>query len=234
MFSWVYSVPLATVAGLSIALAGPLAFALIKFRNRHGSLNKGFQLASMWGLCGAVLAVVLCWEQRPLASIGIAWGNYGAWAAATLIGVTMIILTLLSVHLNLQRGGSGISASSASGFARLAETPLWFRYAAVITAAVTEEILFRGYPIERLQELTGNVWLAALFPLSVFVLGHLGGWPLGHLAGVLFGGLLLSALYLVTRDLVACMIAHALVDTSIIFLPALLKKYGQRAVVGVS
>ena len=68
--------------------------------------------------------------------------------------------------------------------------------------------------------------LAALIPLAVFVLGHLGGWTLGHLAGVLFGGVLLTGLYLVTRDLVACMIAHALIDTSIIFLPALLRRYG--------
>ena len=98
--------------------------------------------------------------------------------------------------------------------------------------AITEEILFRGYPIERLQELTGNVWVAAAMPLLVFVLAHLGGWSAGHLVGVLFGGVLLAGLYLVTRDLVACMITHALIDSTIIFLPALLRRYGNRTAGG--
>jgi membrane protease YdiL (CAAX protease family) len=219
-------IPLATIVGLLVALGGPLAFALLKSRNDDAPINLTRQLGSMWGLCAALLAIVLVWEQRPLASLGIAWGHYGAWAAGAVIGVTMIIITILSIHLSLQRGQAAIPESSAAGVKRLTDLPLWGRYAIVITAGMTEEILFRGYPIERLQAITGSVVLAALIPLAVFVLGHLGGWTLGHLAGVLFGGVLLTGLYLVTRDLVACMIAHALIDTSIIFLPALLRRYG--------
>jgi membrane protease YdiL (CAAX protease family) len=220
-------IPLATIAGLLVALAGPLAFALVKSRNQDpGPIDMGRQLGSMWGLCATVLAIVLVWEQRPLASIGLAWGNYGAWAAGAMIGLTMIIITILSIHLSLQRGQAAIPERSAAGVQRLTDLPLWARYAIVITAGVTEEILFRGYPIERLQQVTGSLWIAALIPLVVFVLGHLGGWTPGHLAGVLFGGVLLTGLYLVTRDLVACMITHVLIDTTVIFLPALLRRYG--------
>lgn len=219
-------IPLATVVGLLLALGGPLAFALLKSRNKQGPIDMAGQLGAMWGLCLALLAIVLFWELRPLSSLGIVWGNYGAWAAGTLIGVTMIIITILSIHLSLQRGQAAITESSAAGVKRLTDLPLWGRYAIVITAGITEEILFRGYPIERLQQITGSVWLAALIPLVVFVLAHLGGWTIGHLAGVLFGGVLLTGLYLITRDLVACMIAHVLIDTTIIFLPALLRRYG--------
>ncbi|WP_019924035.1 CPBP family intramembrane glutamic endopeptidase [Duganella zoogloeoides] len=219
-------IPLATVVGLLLALGGPLAFALLKSRNKQGPIDMAGQLGAMWGLCLALLAIVLFWELRPLSSLGIVWGNYGAWAAGTLIGVTMIIITILSIHLSLQRGQAAIPESSAAGVKRLTDLPLWGRYAIVITAGITEEILFRGYPIERLQQITGSVWLAALIPLVVFVLAHLGGWTIGHLAGVLFGGVLLTGLYLITRDLVACMIAHVLIDTTIIFLPALLRRYG--------
>lgn len=229
-----YDIPLATIVGLLIALGVSLAYALAKSRNKQRPINVSMQLSWMWGLALAVLAIVVFWEQRSLASIGIVWGNFGAWAAGAMIGLTMISFTILSLHLNLQRGGSGVPESSAQGIKRLTDLPLWARYALVITAGVTEEILFRGYPIERLQEITGSVWLAVLIPLVIFVLAHLGDWSLGHLVGVLFGGVLLTGLYLVTRDLIACMITHALIDTTIIFLPALLKKYGQRGSAGVS
>ncbi len=222
------AVPVATMAGLLVAFGGTSAFALIKSQHKHAPIQAVFHLSSMWGLALAVVAIVLFWEGRPLASIGIEGGQYGAWAAGAMIGLTMVTFTVLSLHLGLQRGRSAIPEGSAQGLKRLTDMPLWFRYAAVITAAVTEEILFRGYPIERLQEITGNAWLAAAIPLFVFVVAHLGGWSAGHLVGVLFGGLLLTAIYLVTRDLVACMITHALIDSTIIFLPALLRRYGNR------
>lgn len=222
------AVSMATIAGLLVALGGTSAFAFIKSRHKAAPIKAAFHLASMWGLALTVLAIVLFWERRPLASIGIGWGHYGAWAAGAMIGLTMATVTVLSLHLGLQRGRSVIPQGSAQGLRRLTGMPLWFRYAAVITAAVTEEILFRGYPVERLQTLTGNVWLAAAIPLLVFVVAHLGGWSAGHLVGVLFGGVLLTALYLATRDLVACMIAHALIDSTIIFLPALLRRYGNQ------
>ena len=220
------------MAGLLVALGGTSVFALIKSRNKHAPIKAAFHLSSMWGLALAVVAIVLFWERRTLASIGIEGSHYAAWAAGALIGLTMVTFTVLSLHLALQRGRNAMPEGSAQGLKRLTDMPLWFRYAAVITAAITEEILFRGYPIERLHEITGNVWLAAAMPLLVFVVAHLGGWSAGHLVGVLFGGVLLTGLYLVTRDLVACMITHALIDSTIIFLPALLRRYGNRTAGG--
>lgn len=74
------------------------------------------------------------------------------------------------------------------------------------------------------------MWLAALVPLAVFTLAHLSAWGWGHLVGVLFGGALLTGLYLWQRDLVACMIAHTIIDT--MMLPALLKRVERNRVAG--
>jgi|KBSMisStaDraftv2_1062788.scaffolds.fasta_scaffold316459_3 membrane protease YdiL (CAAX protease family) len=43
-------------------------------------------------------------------------------------------------------------------------------------AAVAEEFLFRGYGLERLQELTGSKWIAGLLTLAIFTYGHLSYW----------------------------------------------------------
>lgn len=40
--------------------------------------------------------------------------------------------------------------------------PLWLKVAVVLTAAIAEELVWRSYPIERLTELTGLVWVGAV------------------------------------------------------------------------
>lgn len=42
-----------------------LAFALLKSRNKQGPIDMAGQLGTMWGLCLALLAIVLFREPRP-------------------------------------------------------------------------------------------------------------------------------------------------------------------------
>lgn len=219
----------ATIVGLLLAMGLPSLFAFLKRGSKHGPINRRDHLIKSWGSCLAVLALVLLWEQRTLASIGIVPGNYLAWLIGATLGLTILATSVISVIQASKAGKAALPEDSAEGLNRLIATPAWFRWAVVVTAGITEEIMFRGYPIERLHELTGNLWIAALIPLTVFTLAHLGGWSWGHLIGVLFGGSLLTGLYMWQRDLIACMIAHMLIDSLIIFLPALLKKLAARA-----
>jgi len=45
----------------------------------------------------------------------------------------------------------------------------WILLISVLTVGITEEILFRGYPLERLQEITGNKWISGFISLIFFV-----------------------------------------------------------------
>jgi hypothetical protein len=47
-----------------------------------------------------------------------------------------------------------------------AATPFWWRFIRVMRAAVAEEIFFRGYAIEPMQELTGSLRIAAIVPCA--------------------------------------------------------------------
>jgi membrane protease YdiL (CAAX protease family) len=90
--------------------------------------------------------------------------------------------------------------------------PLWFRIGLVTRAAVFEELYYRGFAIERITEMSGRRWLAALLSLVVFTFAHLGYWGWTHLIVAGFGGLVLTALYVRRRDLAANMLAHWLTD----------------------
>ena len=170
----------------------------------------------------------------PLSSIGIVWGNFTAWAIGAALGGAVLAMSGGSIYLHLKAGKPVVAEDVELGLTRLTSPPLWFRWAGVLTAGITEEIVFRGYPVERLQEITGSTWLAAALPLAVFVLAHLSAWSAGHLVGVFVGGSLLTGLYLWQHDLVACMIAHVLMDLPLIFIPMLMKKYATRSGPGVS
>jgi membrane protease YdiL (CAAX protease family) len=212
-------IPLASAAGVLLALGGTTLLAFLK-HEQAGPIRLGRHLAYTWGGCVALLALVLFWEQRPLSSIGIVWGNYPAWLAGALVGGAVLAMSALPLYF----AKSKIPQDSLAGVSRLLALSPWRRMAVVLTAGITEEIMFRGYPIERLHEMSGSLWLAALLPLAVFTLAHLSMWGWGHLVGVLFGGALLTALYLWQHDLIACMIAHTIIDMLVLMLPALLRR----------
>jgi membrane protease YdiL (CAAX protease family) len=214
---------LSSTVGLLFALGGSALLAFAKNRHKAAPINPVRHLATAWGGCIALVCLVLFWERRPLSSIGIRIGDFQTWGIAALLGASIVLLSGLSLFFAKKRDMNG-SAHVASALLRLAATPLWFRVGAVFTAGITEEVIFRGYPIERLNEMTGSLWLAALVPLIIFTLSHLGAWPVSHLVSVFFGGVVLTALYLWRHDLIACMIAHTIIDVPIIFLPLHAKK----------
>lgn len=197
-----------TLIGVLLALGLPLLFLL--------PLAPGASIGAMlireaiwWGMAAMMILWVVAVERRPLASIGIrrpTWGTLGwglAGTIALMASVIMsfaVILPALGLAPNLARTG------------RIASLPLWLMTATLVRAGVVEEILYRGYPIERIEELTGSIWLAALIPGAVFILAHLPSWGAAQLVIVSFGTIIMTGLYLWRRDLICVMIAHALAD----------------------
>jgi membrane protease YdiL (CAAX protease family) len=94
----------------------------------------------------------------------------------------------------------------------LLHAPFWLRLLVVTRAAVIEETLFRGYGIERLQELTGNRWIAGGVTLAIFAMVHYlsGGWI--HVVTAGWAGLVLTVFYFWRRDLGANIVAHWVLD----------------------
>jgi uncharacterized protein len=87
-----------------------------------------------------------------------------------------------------------------------------FRLLLVLRAAVYEEVVYRGYLIERLSELTGKRMLAAVISWALFTLAHWSGWGAAQLLVAGFAGAILTALYLWRRDLASNMLAHFITD----------------------
>ncbi len=106
----------------------------------------------------------------------------------------------------------------AGGGALIALGPL-LALALVLTTSVTEEILWRGYVVERLSAWIGPPGAAAL-GLTVFALAHLPFFGAGWLVTVLPGAAALYVLLLWRRNLWACMFCHFIGNVPV-FLAAL-------------
>jgi membrane protease YdiL (CAAX protease family) len=91
-----------------------------------------------------------------------------------------------------------------------------------MTGALTEEVLFRSYPIERLIQMTGRPWLAGLITVLAFTLLHLFAWDWIHvLTVVLPGGIFLMLFYLWRRNLALNVLIHGIMNAPLLLLPLL-------------
>lgn len=215
----------ATLVGLILALGGgPLLGLLLRSARPTPEAVVRFArtVAADWTLTLALLALVLLWERLPLASIGfrrptwrdLVWGLVGFVLGALVFALTTPLVQALGL------GDTGM------GIAQLARLSLPFRAVIVLTAGFTEEVLFRGYPIERLTAWTGRPLLGGTLAYIVFVLLHLPFWGVGATLQISLWSLVVTGLYVWRRNLWPCILMHVLNDAyAFILLPLLFPSF---------
>lgn len=132
-----------------------------------------------------------------------------AWVVASGVVVMFVASTLLQW------------ATSALGIGGIAEGETMERVsdrstAAIlvtgVTAGVTEEVLFRGFLIERLLSVTGSPVLAGVGSVVVFGAVHYGYWDAEETVEITAQGAVLVGIYLLVPSLVAVVAIHAIHD----------------------
>ncbi|HXF86240.1 MAG TPA: type II CAAX endopeptidase family protein [Anaerolineales bacterium] len=216
---------LLTFTGLFIALGLPFVLDLLlskRLENVAFSSQAIFSILKDWILVFVLAGIIIFGERQPLASIGIkkmSWRDVLWGILGFMIGALSFVLTAPLVS------ALGLGTTSG-GISQLAQTPILLRIGIVLTAGITEEILFRGYPIERLHALTGRLGLSAGIAYVVFVLLHIPFWGLGGAIQIGIWSLIVTLLYVKRRNLPACMLMHILNDAyAFILLPMLFAQY---------
>ncbi|MDO5499916.1 MAG: CPBP family intramembrane metalloprotease [Propionibacteriaceae bacterium] len=167
-----------------------------------------------WKWLGAalLLVVVLGAERLGLASLLIrqpsgrdlewvlyAFGAFMAWS--WIVGI-----------LAPQEDNEGIATLTRLGVAGV--------LALIVTAAITEEVVYRGFLAERLGALFGRRWWArwvgAALSLSIFVVPHLVFFGPSWLLHQLPGAIAIAAIALLRRNLIAAMLLHLLMNLPIL------------------
>ena len=215
------SLSLITLVGLTLSLIAPVIYSVLigplLLKPRMSGLTYSLiGFAVFWVLALAVLSFNRRLEKQTLTAVG--WLDL-SWKQALGAVVIGLLLSLLVPLLSLLVS-SLVPASQTGSIAEVTTTyPWWVILLSVITAGITEEILFRGYPIERLLAGNYSIWLSGGLSLIFFVAIHASGWNLAHIIGVVLPlGLALTGLYLWQRNLLFVIIVHLMIDLPLVFL----------------
>jgi membrane protease YdiL (CAAX protease family) len=216
------SLSAAVVVGLLVSLFGsPLLGRLDLPHWVDATATRSFLANSLstWVLVALVLAIVLYWEGRRLDSIGLRAPTRRQTAVGLGAGVLGVVLGLLATGIAVV----ALQLEQPETLSALSRLSLPVQLIIVVTAVITEEILWRGYPIERLTEVTGNVWIGAAVSGIVFLAVHFPAWGLvGAIPQAVFT-LVIVGVYVWSRNVVACMLTHGVINVvMILVLPAFL------------
>ncbi|MGD0307600.1 MAG: hypothetical protein ABSC71_22480, partial [Candidatus Acidiferrales bacterium] len=138
------------LVGVLFALGFP-AIPISRFFDEFANTRTliGYELI-WWAAVVALLAWVRFAEREPLSSIG--FRRPGVKNIA--LGVATGIVSLAGLATILYVIFPALHINETQSIDQVMSMPLWWRWITVIRAAVGEEVLFRGYAIERLQRLT--------------------------------------------------------------------------------
>jgi uncharacterized protein len=171
-----------------------------------------------WVALLMLLLYVIVAEHRTLDSVGFRAPRRGDIGWGLIFGIALFIgagvldgIVFPAMHLKI----------NVAAYRAITGAPIAYRIALVTRAAVCEEVLFRGYSIERLKEWSGSAWLAGLVSLVAFTCAHLSSWGAPQLIVAGYGGAVLTVLYVWRRNVWANMLAHWIGDCSFILVPLL-------------
>lgn len=165
-----------------------------------------------WALVGVVVGFVLAVENRPLSSIGVRRPR----PRDVLLGVGVFVAGLASMILAVRIvGWLGLGAGPIEGGAggSTGLGPLLITIFVGVTAGVTEEVLYRGYAFERVEEVTRSTWVAGLLTAVVFVLIHFETHGVGGMVIISPVAAILTLAYVRRRTLFVPVLGHVLVNS---------------------
>ena len=165
-----------------------------------------------WVFALVLMAVVVYWERRPLSSLGfkpLTWNTFFAGLGLGGFFMVGIVLWTYVVSPLLPALGSAAEGGASSGLP--SHFFFWYAPFALVSASFCEEVIYRGYAMERLLSLSRRPWVAVLLSHLAFVLYHLkDGADKVAMLSVL--ALLFPLYYIRYRDLTMTIVAHAFID----------------------
>ena len=171
----------------------------------------GFQQPVVIGIHWVVAAIVLggavAVEDVSLGDVGFrrpAWVDVGYFLGTTIAALAVFVFVGPLIE------GLGVPTDEATGGIG-AEPDLVIGLVTAVTIGVVEEILYRGYAIERLLAYTDSAVVAGGLTWIAFVVAHTVVWPLDNLLQIAAVSVVFIAIYLRRRRLAPVVGAHVCV-----------------------
>lgn len=199
------------VGGLCITFLGTDAIRFVADRLNESLLSEhGLgPHALKWFVAGVLIAYTVVIEGRDLSDLGIE-----SMAPLPFVGWVIggFLVTYLAGGLAMSMPGSLLKQPARAVSSMVDRRPLGWLFI-VVTAGVTESILFQGYPIERLAGSIGLPTAAGVSFLAFTGAHWLGDtYSVREVLFIAVPALCMTILYALTRNLFVVVVTHTLID----------------------
>jgi membrane protease YdiL (CAAX protease family) len=197
--------PPVTAGNLVVALLALPLFALLG--QTVVEVGPVGELAVQWGLVVAVVGIAVGTEGQSFTELGFrrpTWVDFG-YTLATVAAALLVFAGTDPVVAALGLPVAGDAGVMAAGVG------VGVALAGAVTTGIVEEILFRGYPIERVLAYTESPLVAGGLTWGAFTVGHAAVWPVGNLLQIAAVAAVFTVVYLRRRTLFPVISAHVLV-----------------------
>ena len=195
------------IIGLTSILAFEFLIRDIFLPSPANNIHIGIALVSEWII---FLVLLTYWipkvERNNLESIGL---GYFRWRYIWL-GIVVYVAVLAASMIS----GFALEAAGLEPIRSL--QPMIKQYSPLtlvglfLTGTIVEEVFYRGYLIERIRDLTGQIWLAGLVSWLAFTLVHLRFFGLGPTLDMSVLAAALVLVYLKEKSIWPCIIVHGI------------------------
>jgi len=206
LVSAITGLPAPTTGNVALSLLGlPVFVALLEVTNTD--LSTIATIGVHWAFALVVVGIAVRGEKLAIGDFGfrrptlVDIGYIPVTAVGILLVYTLTPPLVTALGLPVSESGGLVSESAGIGVA----------IAYAVTVGIVEELLYRGYPIERLLAHTDSPLVAGGGTWIVFTAAHAMSWPLGSLLQTAVVAAVLTLVYLRRRTLVPVVGAHVLV-----------------------
>jgi membrane protease YdiL (CAAX protease family) len=171
-------------------------------------------LIVQWIIVLFLILTIIFLEKKSLKSIGLKMFDKKDvfWGFIVLV-IQVILLFASERFVNLL---DLVSQSSVT--INVLTLPISSRIFMVFTAGITEEIIFRGYLIEKVNFLTNHLIFSSILSYIVFIIFHIPFWGIGGAIQISLWAIPITILYAKRRNLTTCIVVHLVYDGSILLL----------------
>jgi len=154
-------------------------------------------------------------ERRPM----LLWNEKEYNTGTVVLSVILMLLGVIAGSAIINITIKLLHLTSAGAVIKtFANIPGWLKLFTVITAAVGEELIFRGYLIPRLQLYFKSIWAPVIISALLFGLAHASYGTISNTLGPLYIGLVFGWYYQKYRNIKVLMICHFIIDFVALFL----------------
>jgi membrane protease YdiL (CAAX protease family) len=195
-----------------IAIAVPFAFlgSLRVLPSLLAASTRGVVLREAALIGASLLALGLLARVRTVTPAALGLRRFRAatigWGLACGVMTIAASVVMLSV---MQRYGL---RQNPAMLAALGARPAWLLVLMALTAAISEEVVFRAVMIPHVAAASRSTALGVSVSLAAFALAHAAGWGWAQVLFAAVPGAVLTAFFLWRRDLWVCVTGHFLTD----------------------